>query len=119
MFTILKCFRESCQVSSCTGLFPVWRILHIAAGTDFIGAVVYAWFWNGTLASHLSLYHLILSWLSQEACDRYREVMEEEFCGRVPVLDLSLLEKMMFIWLQSWIIRNLRKSMPANRHVTK
>ena len=43
--------------------------------------------------------------------------MEENFHGKVSTLELSLMEKKSFIWLQSWIARNLRQSLPVSRHV--
>ncbi len=57
------------------------------------------------------------TWFPQKICDQYREAINEKFYGQVPVLDLSLLEKRTFIWLQAWITRNLRKSVSASRHV--
>lgn len=72
------------------------------------------------------LLHLLLAqtffglfvYLFQKTCDQYRKVLEENFYGRVPVLDLSLLENRTFVWLQAWITKNLRKTIPSSRHVS-
>lgn len=50
-------------------------------------------------------------------CDRYRNQLEREFGDKVGPVELSLLEKAVFIWMGNWIERNLRKEVASYRQV--
>lgn len=54
---------------------------------------------------------------AQVMCDKYRQPLEAEFDGKVGVVELSLLDKTLFVVLRNWIERNLKKDVPASRHV--
>ena len=53
-------------------------------------------------------------------CNQYRAPFEQEFAQEesVKVLELSLLDKALFRLLRGWVQRNLRKTLPPQRHVS-
>ena len=68
----------------------------------------------GVLSAYLVLLHL------QAMCNQYRAPFEREFAQEetVKVLELSLLDKALFRLLRGWVRRNLRKTLPPQRHVS-
>ena len=54
----------------------------------------------------------------QAMCEQYRKPLEGEFSeDKVKVLELSLLDKALYVFMQKWIERNLKKAIPPTRHV--
>lgn len=60
---------------------------------------------------------MFMMYILQRMCDHYRKLMEGEFDEKVCVVELSLLDKSVYIFMQNWIEHNLRKAIPSNRHV--
>lgn len=50
-------------------------------------------------------------------CDEYRKQLEGEFGDKVGVVELSLLDKAVFMWMRNWIERNLKRDVSSYRHV--
>ena len=56
----------------------------------------------------------------QVMCDEYRKPFQKTFenGGMSPkLLEISLLDKAVFLFMQNWIERNLKKDVSADRHV--
>lgn len=51
-------------------------------------------------------------------CDQYRKHLEGVFGDKVGLVELSLLDKAVFIRMRNWIERNLKKDVPSCRHVS-
>lgn len=51
--------------------------------------------------------------------EQYRVPFEGEFKGQnaVAVYELSLVDKLFYRIMKSWIVRNLKKAVPLERHV--
>lgn len=55
---------------------------------------------------------------AQVMCDKYRKPLEGEFYGdKMGLVELSLLDKAVFVLAQNWIERNLKRDIPPSRHV--
>lgn len=68
-----------------------------------------SYLFNRVLAMHVTA--------AQVMCEKYRKPLEAEFGGKLCIVELSLLEKALFVLMRNWIERNLKKDVPTNRHV--
>ena len=54
----------------------------------------------------------------QVMCDEYRKPFQKTFQnGGMRFLEISLLDKAVFVFMQNWIESNLKKDVSADRHV--
>jgi hypothetical protein len=73
----------------------------------------------GMVSHTIMLYNIFINafFNFQRMLDQYRVPFEAEFKGGVAVYELSLVDKLFYRIMTSWIQRNLKKTVPPERQV--